>query len=707
MHLRLSRTTRNGRTYEYAQLVQSYRREDGMPAQKVVASLGALPALDLDNLRLALEASRTGRAVVLPSGVVTRRTRANLRYLDVAVGWELWRAWSLNALVRRAFPGREADVPDCDVLATLVVQRLVAPASKLAATRWFPRTALPELLGISPGQYNNSRLHRVLGELDEGADERLQDALAEQYRQGRERTSVSQVVFVDLTDTWFTGEGPKMAAYNKTKEGFYRRKIGIALACDEDGYPLRWRVVGGRVSEPAAVAELLQSTRRTDWLDGRPVVVDRALGSTDSLETMEAGGFRYLTALRKNEFDAYCAEIPYGPLESLDWRASDAADQARAAIAPRLRRIADNLYIRDLGWIERDARPAPPPQEEDRTLLAMRQAQQMAADLEARRVRNLREAGLRFGLAKEYACKIIKLAGLAADLQSDVLAGGAAGMAVSTLRRVAAEGDPVRQRQAYDDAVARARSHPNARAGRAQPPSKMPAPAKARRRVVLAFNPEVFVDQCAAADDKVAKVQATFRGYLRQNHGPSKLADKVGRLLDRLHLKQIFTLQPAQDEQPARLIFDEAAWRRRRRFDGFSLLVTNYEADVPPEQLALWYRAKDKVEKDFQTIKSVVKLRPLGHRTDLKVRAHVTICVLALLLERTLERRLDRAGQPATAPATLEALADVHLNLLDIGDDTTAYDLTQGSPEQAAVLEALGMSYLLDSEAVAGRLTPR
>ena len=66
MQIRLSRTTRNGRTYEYAQLVESYRREsDGVPTHRVIASLGALSPLELDNLRTTLKATRDRKRVVV------------------------------------------------------------------------------------------------------------------------------------------------------------------------------------------------------------------------------------------------------------------------------------------------------------------------------------------------------------------------------------------------------------------------------------------------------------------------------------------------------------------------------------------------------------------------------------------------------------------------------------------------------------------
>ena len=68
------------------------------------------------------------------------------------------------------------------------------------------------------------------------------------------------------------------------------------------------------------------------------------------------------------------------------------------------------------------------------------------------------------------------------------------------------------------------------------------------------------------------------------------------------------------------------------------------------------------VEKDFQLIKSVVELRPFYHHTDVKARAHVSLCMLALLLERLLESRLEAGGRSMTADACLSELRSCNLN---------------------------------------------
>src|SRR5437773_9135866 len=114
MQLRIARVRRGTKTYEYAQLVESYRREaDGMPAHRVVANLGTLSAEQVGNLKVALQASREGKRVVLPktpkqdgstANPRTLKPLDNLRYLDLAVLLELWKQWKLGPLLDELMP---------------------------------------------------------------------------------------------------------------------------------------------------------------------------------------------------------------------------------------------------------------------------------------------------------------------------------------------------------------------------------------------------------------------------------------------------------------------------------------------------------------------------------------------------------------------------------------------------------------------------
>jgi hypothetical protein len=101
--------------YVYGQLVESHRRADGMPTQKVVANLGRLSEIQINNLRLALDASRRGERVFLdkrqlPSATQFVKPTHNLRYLDIAVLRELWCEWGLDKVLDELLPRTAAEI---------------------------------------------------------------------------------------------------------------------------------------------------------------------------------------------------------------------------------------------------------------------------------------------------------------------------------------------------------------------------------------------------------------------------------------------------------------------------------------------------------------------------------------------------------------------------------------------------------------------
>ena len=148
------------------------------------------------------------------------------------------------------------------------------------------------------------------------------------------------------------------------------------------------------------------------------------------------------------------------------------------------------------------------------------------------------------------------------------------------------------------------------------------------------------------------------------------------------------------------------AWKRTRRRDGFLVLAAHPEVVWEPTALAQLYTDKNTIEMGFRTIKSHLKLRPVFVHTDAKVRAHVSICMLGLLLRRSLELELDNCQTTST---TLRQLANVNLNRLDIAGagKTGAYTLTQPNSEQLDILKKLNMENLIDEPSLPNQLTAR
>ncbi len=87
-----------------------------------------------------------------------------------------------------------------------------------------------------------------------------------------------------------------------------------------------------------------------------------------------------------------------------------------------------------------------------------------------------------------------------------------------------------------------------------------------------------------------------------------------------------------------RLVLDRAKITAEERLDGKYLLSTS-DPDLSAEDVALGYKNLLEAERGFRDLKSTLELRPVFHRIEPRIRAHVLLCWLALLLIRVAERR--------------------------------------------------------------------
>lgn len=85
-------------------------------------------------------------------------------------------------------------------------------------------------------------------------------------------------------------------------------------------------------------------------------------------------------------------------------------------------------------------------------------------------------------------------------------------------------------------------------------------------------------------------------------------------------------------------MIDRAKVKAEARLDGKYLIATS-DPHISIEDAALGYKNLLEAERGFRDLKSNLLLRPVFHRPEHRIRAHVVICWLALLLTRVAERR--------------------------------------------------------------------
>jgi transposase len=749
MNIQENRVKSGNKYYHYARLVRSYRRKDGKPAVKVVANLGELPSQEIKNLKIAFRAARQGKAVVISDTATAKAipvpVKANLDYLDIMVALEMWDSWDLSSLIEEIIPRQQDEVSPPCVISALVVQRCVSPGSKLYAQRWYPTTALPEVLDMLPEQFNNSRIHRVLESLDR-ATPVLQKNLPLLY-QGRKGKPIT--LFIDVTDAVFEGRGCEMAQRSRTKSGLRnRRKIGVVLLCDETGIPLRWEVVPGNRRDHHCLGEMVDEMEKLHWIGGAPIIFDRAMGQANALDRLLGSGLRFITAVPRNEISAHSVQLPYERFldfepatphdpseedgenlpEILQIYRADVECAARLAEESELERVDENLYVTDLGlgnrplaenemqWVGPDDID---PEGLKGAASSLAWARIFRRVLKSREVKDRATLAGMTGVSRARVTEMMNLLKLDRDIQDEILAGEYGCISEHTMREVVKCASEEKQREMLLKYKQQQAKHPSSHPMK---PRKFRLTATHQLKRVVYFNPQMFIDK-RLRDRKHRTESARFIDDLnRRLYSPYSqrdeesirfeimeyLSKKKSLKLYEIHIRREKDTSSDRSFWQVELILNAKEWQRRRSFHGFVLLVAHKDLSYTAAEVAGLYRAKDTIEKDFKIIKDVVELQPIYHHTDPKVRAHVTLCMLALLVKRTLEQKLSAAGRPMTAAACFEKLSTCHLNLHEAHEALESlYSATEPDKEQKTILAALGLSKLTDNREIGGRITPR
>ena len=166
---------------------------------------------------------------------------------------------------------------------------------------------------------------------------------------------------------------------------------------------------------------------------------------------------------------------------------------------------------------------------------------------------------------------------------------------------------------------------------------------------------------------RIAEARAKASAALKATSSPkarSRLeAELTGHTRTECALRDHVTLgRWLRQTSSGRLVIDRARIAAEAKLDGKYLLSTS-DPHLTPAQVALGYKNLLEAERGFRDMKSTLMLRPVFHRLEPRIRAHVLICWLALLLVRVAEnhtgttwdriaREMDRlAAVTLTGPA--------------------------------------------------------
>ena len=327
MFLRAHGRRKDGKDHTYWSLVETVRTPDG-PRQRTLCYLGELNNSSqtrwLKTIEVFNEQGEAQQLKLFPSDVgpptddpQVPRVLLNQVRLERArqfgscwLGLELWKRLGLDRFFEQAADEHEADVAWSRVAAVLAINRLCAPGSELAIEqRWYPSTALDDLLGIEEGKINDTRLYRCLHRILPHKT-KLEQHLKQRY--GELFGAEFDVLLYDLTSTYVEGAAEKNPMMRRGYSRDHRpdcEQMVIALIVNSEGFPFSHETFDGNRADVSTMETILRMVERKHGRARRIWVMDRGIVSEENLAAIRKRGGQYLVGTPRSQMKQFEAEL--------------------------------------------------------------------------------------------------------------------------------------------------------------------------------------------------------------------------------------------------------------------------------------------------------------------------------------------------------------------------------------------------------------
>jgi transposase len=327
MFLRPNHRSKDGKEHAYWSLVETVRTLDG-PRQKTICYLGELnssaQARWLKTVEVFNDQGEAQQLKLFPSHVappdddpqVARvllnkvRLERTRQFGACFLGLDLWKRLELDRFFQQVVDPESADVPWSRVAALLAINRLCAPGSELAIEqRWYPSTALDDLLEIEEGKMNDTRLYRCLDRMLPHKT-KLERHLKERY--GALFGAEFDVLLYDLTSTYVEGAAEKNPMVRRGYSRDHRpdcEQLVIALIVNNEGFPFSYETFDGNRSDVSTMETILRMVERKYGKARRIWVFDRGIVSEENLAAIRKRDGQYLTGTPRSQMKRFEEEL--------------------------------------------------------------------------------------------------------------------------------------------------------------------------------------------------------------------------------------------------------------------------------------------------------------------------------------------------------------------------------------------------------------
>ena len=200
----------------------------------------------------------------------------------------------------------------------MVINRIVCPCAKYSIEKWYSKSDLRNITGMSAVELESQKVYRAMDKLDESCAH-IETALCKVIS-AQENVSF-KTLYLDFTnqESYSRNHDSELLKYGHNKRGkndLYQ--INISLCCDaESGIPFFHKSYSGNFNDKQFIHEYATELRKrldsVGWKDRNLLVIDRGINGKNNFDLLLEHKFDYLGGLIEREFPHYF-EIPKSEL---------------------------------------------------------------------------------------------------------------------------------------------------------------------------------------------------------------------------------------------------------------------------------------------------------------------------------------------------------------------------------------------------------
>lgn len=573
MFPRISKSTKNGRSYEYLVISESIHVTGKGSTTRNIANLGNIKRFSGQDVANLIDGFI--RIFKLEKYCLSEDVQVleSLEHGSIIFWQKLWDELGLSKIIKRHVKRKDKRIQlEVDkYVQMMVINRCVDPLSKLGVTRWIKRTCYKEMAGYQDLDFDVTYFYRSMDHLLTFKDD-IEFAIFEKLK---DLFSINvKLTFYDITSSYFYTDNCEIGKNGYSRDNRpEREQIVIGVVTSFEGYPIKHYVFEGNRKDETTVMEVVKQLKSEYNIEDTTFVGDRGMITKLNLARLEDEGFEYIMGVKHRQ-DEICNMLLSEQVFEEDY-------QLYKGLKIRERRVkVKEFLIWKCQKIIREQKP----------------------DLADKKFSLLQKEILSLNNKSEPKSGDYK------PIVESIIKGIDAPVFNQLFRAIK------KYQGRYEDEL----------------------------RYIICLNEERKAGSEKKRQISISKISEELDKVFAQNSRNKQDRDidqAIYKIFEgyKVKFKKFFTIaRDAKSQKAIGYSLNHQKIDQEKQFDGiFVLLSSRY--DLKPREVVESYKNLKEVEMLFDDLKNFVDIRPIRHWLQNRVRAHVFICVLALLLKRIFE----------------------------------------------------------------------